>query len=155
MAERALVGYVSKYGNTKLVAESIAEEMRRLGGIEVAVVELKRVRIEDLADYELILIGGPTHFGGPTRQVTKFIETLSRRNVVGKAVAVFDTYLGTDFEKSVKRMEDQIRSTVPGLRIIAPGLSIQVADMKGPIVDGELTKCEGFARQLVPQPAVA
>lgn len=152
---KALVAYVSKYGNTKIVAGSIAEEMRRMGGIEATVVELKRVRIEDLGNYDLILIGGPTHFGGPTRRVTNFIETLSRRNVSGLSVAVFDTYLGTDFEKSVKRMEEQIRSMVPGLKIIAPGLSIRVADMKGPIVEGELAKCKDFARRLLPQPATA
>ncbi len=155
MTAKALVCYVSKFGNTKLVAEAIAKEIRGLGGIDVTVAELKRVRIEDLANYELILLGGPTHFGGPTRRVTKFIEDLSRRNVSGKSVAVFDTYLDTDFEKSVKKMEEQIRSLVPGLRIIAPGLSIRVADIKGPIVEGELSKCKDFARRLVPQPAVA
>lgn len=152
---KALVAYVSKYGNTKIVADSIADELRRTGGIEATVMELKRVRIEDLAHYDLILIGGPTHFGGPTRRLTSFIETLARGNVSGPSVAVFDTYLGTDFEKSVKRMEEQIRSTVPGMKIVAPGLSIQVADMKGPIVEGELAKCKDFVRQLVPQPAVA
>ncbi len=152
---KAVLCYVSKYGNTRLLAETIAEEMRRLGGFETTVLELRRIRVEDLANYDMVLIGGPTHFGRPTRRVTKFIETLAERKVSGKSVAVFDTYLGTDFEKSVKIMEEHIRSSAPGLKIIAPGLSIRVADMKGPIVDGELLKCKDFVRQLVPQPVVA
>ncbi len=152
---RVVVCYESKYGNTERLAQTIGEEMRRLGGMDVTVVPMRRVGVEELARYDLILVGGPTHFGGPTRRVTKFIETMNRGNLTGKGVAVFDTYLGEDFEKSVKRMEEQIRTTLPGLRIVAPGLSIRVADMKGPIVEGELLKCKDFAKELVPQPAVA
>ncbi len=154
LAVKVLVCYESKYGNTKRLAEAIAGEMQRLGGMDVVITEMKRVDFDDLADYEMILLGGPTHFGGPTRRVTKFIENLGRRNVNGKSVAVFDTYLGEDFEKSVKKMEEQVRAQVPGLKILAPGLSIRVADMKGPIVEGELLKCKDFVERLVAQPVV-
>ena len=150
--ERVVVCYESKYGNTQRVAETIAAEMQRMGGMQVTLSPLKRLRVEDLANYDTILLGGPTHFGGPTRHVTKFIEAMSRGNVSEKSIAVFDTYLGTDFEKSVKRMEEQIRTTVPGLRILGPGLSIRVADMKGPIVEGELDKCKDFVNRLVAPP---
>ncbi len=151
MAMKALVCYESKYGNTERLAESIADEMRKLGGLEVTTAAMKKVDVPELAAYDVILLGGPTHFGGPTRRVTKFIEALGQGHVTGKSVAVFDTYLGEDFEKSVKRMEEQIRTTAPGLRILAPGLSIRVEGMKGPIAQGELVKCKDFARQLVPQ----
>ncbi len=155
MTVKVAICYVSKFGNTKIVAEAVAQEMRQAGGAEVAVTELRRVRMEDLTTFDMILIGGPMHFGGPTRRVTKFIEDLARRNVSGKSVAVFDTYLATDFEKSVKAMEEQIRTIAPGLKIIAPGLSIRVADIKGPIVEGELAKCKGFVQRLLPRPVVA
>lgn len=148
---RVLVCYESKYGNTERVAETIAAELRQVGGNEVMLSPMKRVDPDALRGFDTILIGGPTHFGGPTRRVTKFIEVLARTNLSGKQVAVFDTYLGEDFEKSVKKMEEQIRTTAPNLRILAPGLSIRVADMKGPIVDGELLKCKDFVRRLVPQ----
>lgn len=154
MAMKVAICYESKYGNTQLLAETIGEEMRRTGAMEVSVAHLKRVAPETLANADLILVGGPTHFGGPTRRITKFIDDLARQNLRGKSVAVFDTYLSTDFEKSVKRMEEQIRTVSPTLKIAAPGLSIRVADMKGPIVDGELVKCKDFVRQLTPQPAL-
>lgn len=145
---KTIIVYESRYGNTKRVAEAIADEMRRTVGAEVTVASIKEVRKADFAPYDLILIGGPTHFGGPTRHITHFIESLPQHNVTGKATAMFDTYLGEDFEKSVKRMEEQIRTTVPGLKLLAPGLSIRVADMKGPIVDGELAKCKDFVNRL-------
>lgn len=155
MALKVVICYESKYGNTQRLAETIGEEMRRAGGMEVSVAHFKRVDPAALASADLILVGGPTHFGGPTRRIMKFIESLSRQNLSGKSIAVFDTYLATDFEKSVKRMEEQIRTLAPGLKIAAPGLSIRVADIKGPIVDGELLKCKEFVRQLAPQPVIA
>lgn len=155
MSMKVAVCYVSKYGNTERLAEAIAQELRQLDGIEATATETKKVDVEGLANYDLILIGGPTHFGAPTRKVTRFIEALAAANLNGKSVAVFDTYLGVDFEMSVKKMEEQIRTTAPGLRIAAPGLSIRVAGMKGPIVEGELAKCKDFARQLTAQPIPA
>lgn len=155
MAARAVVCYESKYGNTERLAQAIGEAMRRLGGMDVTVTPLRRIDAAELGRYDLILVGGPTHFGGPTRRVTRFIEAMARGNLAGKGVAVFDTYLGEDFEKSVNRMEEQIRATLPGMHIVAPGLSIRVADMKGPIVDGELLKCEDFAKRLVAQPVMS
>jgi len=155
VAVKVIVCYESKYGNTKRLAEAIAEEMRRLGGTEVTTSALKEVDIDGLANCDILLLGGPTHFGGPTRRVTKFIDALGKRNVNGKSVAVFDTYLGEDFEKSVKKMEDQIRAQVPGLKILAPGLSIRVEDIKGPIAEGELLKCKDFVKQLVAQPIMS
>jgi len=155
VAVKVIVCYESKYGNTKRLAEAIAYEMRRLGGTEVTTSALKEVDIDGLANCDILLLGGPTHFGGPTRRVTRFIDALGKRNVNGKSVAVFDTYLGEDFEKSVKKMEDQIRAQVPGLKILAPGLSIRVEDIKGPIAEGELLKCKDFVKQLVAQPIIS
>ena len=54
-----------------------------------------------------------------------------------KWVAVFDTYLGGDFEKAVKKMEKRIGEKVLSLKLITSGLSIRVDEMKGPILDGE------------------
>lgn len=151
---KAVICYESRYGNTERLAEALAEEMRRVGGVDVTVTEIKRADLDDVVRHDVVLVGGPTHFGGPTRRVTKFIEALGRRDMSHKSVAVFDTYLGTDFEKSVKRMEEQIRAVVPGVNILAPGLSIRVADMKGPIVEGELLKCTEFVKRLVAQPVL-
>jgi flavorubredoxin len=131
------------------VASAIAEKMQRVGGMEVTLTALKVVDIEDIANCDVILLGGPTHFGGPTRGVRKFIDAVGKRNVNGKSVAVFDTYMGEDFEKGVRKMEEQIRAKAPGLKLLAPGLSIRVEGMKGPIVEGELVKCKDFVKQLV------
>jgi len=68
-----------------------------------------------------------------------------------KWVAVFDTYLGEDFEKSVKKMEKRIGEKVPRLKLISPGLSIKVEGMKGSIADEELPKCKEFGKKIADQ----
>ncbi|GAH19446.1 unnamed protein product [marine sediment metagenome] len=66
MSPKVIVVYDSKYGNTKLVAETIAEGMREVEGTEADVSEVKRVDLSKVPDYDAILVGSPTHIGGPT-----------------------------------------------------------------------------------------
>jgi len=148
---KAIVVYESKYGNTKLVAENIIEGMRQIKGIEPVLSELEEVDFNDIINYNVILIGSPNHFGGPTRSIRKFIDKLGKLNLQGKLVAVFDTYIKGDFEKAVKKMEKRINEKVPGLKIVAPGLSIKVQGMKGPILEEELLKCKDFGNKIATQ----
>lgn len=142
--KKALLVYESKYGNTRLVAEKIAEGMSRVPQIETELVELKDVNIEQLDEFDTILIGSPNHIGSHTKGIRKFIDKLSKSKMENKKGAVFDTYMAKDFEKAVNKMEKQIAAKVPGLTLVAPGLSIRVDGTKGPIADGELPKCEEF-----------
>lgn len=145
---KVIVVYESKYGNTKLVAEKIIEGMKQVKGIETALNEVKEVDLHQIFSYDAILIGSPNHIGGPTRSIKKFIDKLGKLNLGEKWFAVFDTYLGKDFEKAVKKMEDGIRQKAPGMRRIVPGLSIRVQGMRGPIVEEELPKCKDFGEEI-------
>ncbi len=136
--------YESRYGNTKRVAEIIVEGMRDVGGIETSLSNVKDVDLNTIVNYDAILLGGPNHVGGPTRSIKKFIDKLSNLPLEGKQFAVFDTYMGNDVEKAVRKIEQRIREKAPALKMLARGLSIQVQGMKGPIVDAELPKCKEF-----------
>ena len=148
---KVIVVYESKYGNTKLVAETLIEGMSEVKGIEVVLNELKEVDLNKVPDYDAILIGSPNHFGGPTRGIRKFIDKLGKLPLNGKVFAVFDTYIRGDFEKAVKKMEKRINEKVPGLKQIVPGLSIKVQGMKGPILEEELPKCKDFGKKIANQ----
>jgi len=148
---KVMVVYESKYGNTKLVAESIIEGLRGVSGIETVLSELKEVGLNQLTDFDVILVGSPNHMGGATRGVKKFIDKLGKLNLEGKLAAVFDTYMGKDFEKAVKKMEKQISDKVPGLKLAAPGLSARVEGYYGPIAEGELPKCKEFGVKIASQ----
>ncbi len=148
---RVLLVFESRYGNTKRVAESIIEGINEVGGIEVSLKEFKEVDLKAIYDYDVILIGSPNHVGGPTRGIRGFIDKLGQLRLEGKKYAVFDTYMGKDFEKAVKKMEKRISEKAPGLKRITAGLSIKVHGVKGPIEEGEISKFFAFGRNIAVQ----
>ncbi len=139
-----MVIYESKYGNTKLVAETIVEGMKTIPGAEITLHELKEVDVKQLPEFDVILLGSPNHMGRPTGGILRFIGKLGKLPLTGKQVAAFDTYMNKDFEKAVKKMEKQVTEKAPELKLIAPGLSIRVEGMRGPIAPGELAKAKEF-----------
>jgi len=145
---RVFIIYDTKYGNTKLVAEKIAEGMRELKGMETEISDVKKVDLKEIDSFDAILIGAPTHFGGPSRTIKKFIDKLGKLKLKAKGVAVFDTFLGEDFEKGVKKMEERLGEKVPPLRLMTSGLSIRVDGMKGPITEGEFPKAIEFGKKI-------
>jgi NAD(P)H dehydrogenase (quinone) len=100
---KTIIVYESKYSNTKLVAEAIAEGMSEIEGVETVVKKLKDVDPNKITDYDAILIGSPNHYGGPTKGVKGFIERLGKLHLEGKLYAVFDTYLGKTVNISSKQ----------------------------------------------------
>ncbi|MFW9913576.1 MAG: flavodoxin family protein [Candidatus Thorarchaeota archaeon] len=148
---KVLVAFDTKYGNTETVAKTIVEGIKSAESIEVALSNMKKVDFKKLDRYDAMLVGCPTHFGGPTRGAKKFIDKLGKLELKGKRIAVFDTYIKEDFEKSVKKMEGRINDRSPGLQLLLPGLSIQVEDMKGPILEEELPKCREFGKRVATQ----
>ncbi len=145
---KAMIIYDSKYGNTRLVAETIAEAMGEVPEVEATVRDVKVVDLTQVTDSDAILVGSPNHIGKATRRIRKFIDSLGEADLKGKLAAVFDTYIGKDFEKAVKKMEEQITAGVPDLKLVTPGLSIRVTGMKGPVAEEELPKCREFGSRI-------
>ena len=66
---RALIVYESMYGNTRQVAEAIAEGCRQEG--EASVVRAANCDLATLAGLDLLVIGGPTHAWSMSRPKTR------------------------------------------------------------------------------------
>jgi len=147
---RVFIIYDTKYGNTKLVAEKIAEGIKEVKGIETEVSDVKQVDLKKLADVDAILIGAPNHMGAPSRTIMKFIDDLAKHKLKAKGVAVFDTHMMQD-ERAVPKMEERISEKLPALKLMTPGLGIRVDGMKGPITEGELPKAIGFGKKIATQ----
>jgi flavorubredoxin len=149
---RVFVFYDSKYGNTKIVAEKVADGMRALG-VVVDLGYIKEVSPEHVLDYDAFVLGAPNHMGRPSQAMKKFINHLSTLNLKNKKVAVFGTYSGKVrvIDRSVKKMERMVQEKLPNLTLISPSLSVRVKGVSGPVVDGELPKCVDFGKALVAQ----
>ncbi|MBI1378080.1 MAG: flavodoxin [Frankiales bacterium] len=73
---RALIVYESMYGNTRAIAEAIAEGLREHGDADV--VDVGSVSAEQVAHTDLLVVGGPTHVHGMS-------STTSRRSAADRA----------------------------------------------------------------------
>jgi hypothetical protein len=68
-AMRALVVYESMFGNTRAVAEAVAEGLRTIYSTEVRAAGT--VSADELREVDLIVAGGPTHAWGMSRPKTR------------------------------------------------------------------------------------
>ena len=66
---RAVVVYESMFGNTRVIADAIAKGLEPVG--IVVVVPVPEAGREMLADADLLVVGGPTHFHGMSRARTR------------------------------------------------------------------------------------
>lgn len=147
---KAIIIYESKFGNTKRAGETIVEGMKE-SGVEAVLSELKEVDLNQLASFDAVLVGSPTHMGGATRGIRKFIDKLGKLNLEGKMVAFFDCHASPESGKAVGKMEKQLGEKAPGLKLVSPGLSLRVEGMRGPLSDGELPKCKEFGLAIANQ----
>lgn len=87
---RGIVIYHSRSGNTKKMAEIVAESMNE-AGLPTECKAVSDVKAEDLLDYDAIVIGSPTYYGhmaGPIKQL--FDDTVSFHGKLdGKVGAAF------------------------------------------------------------------
>ncbi len=86
---RTLVVYFSKFGNTRRLAEAIAEVMQQVG--DTRTVSIERLTASDLEGMDLVVMGTPTHGFTVPQEVRAVLEKLPPGVLAGKAVAAFDT----------------------------------------------------------------
>lgn len=117
--------YDSKYGNTKLLAEYLAEYIQAEGH-EIQLFRTTETKPADLLAFQpaAILVGGPTHFGKPTRTLGKYVKKLGkvRASLSIHKAAVFNCNTGDDVCKNIK---DQISTIFPQVEIMEQSLPIR------------------------------
>ena len=150
---RVIVIYDTKYGNTKLAAERIAEGLREVDGTETGIDYVKNIDLNEIANYDALVIGAPNHMGKPSRTIMKFIDQLAKTGLKSTRIAIFDTYFKHErnFEKAMRKMEKTITEKLPNVSLLTPGLSVRVEDVNGPVAEGELPKCIEFGKRIANQ----
>jgi flavodoxin I len=117
---KAIVVYLSTSGNTKSMAEAIANGIESRN-IDVKAVSFYDVKPEDLNDAEAIAIGSSTFYYKMLPPMEKFInETLASSDPKGKIGAAFGSY-GWSGEAPVM-IAEKMREM--GMNVIDPVLRI-------------------------------
>ena len=162
---RAVVVYESMFGNTRTIAEAVAEGLASHMPTDLCEVGAAPSAVD--ADVGLLVVGGPTHAFGLSRPATRedatrqagghvvsqgiglreWLETLPRGD--GRvAAATFDTRIdhprvpGSAARKAEKRLR---RLRYP----VAVGAeSFYVTGTPGPLLEGELQRAKGWGEAL-------
>ena len=71
---RVLVTYYSRSGNTKQMAEIVAEAAGGVEGVEVDLRPCEEVTPDDLLDYDGIVMGSPVYYGTMAAELKQLID---------------------------------------------------------------------------------
>ncbi|HEU5349509.1 MAG TPA: flavodoxin domain-containing protein [Ktedonobacterales bacterium] len=150
----SMVIYASRYGNTRHVAEAIAEVLGTHGTVLLMAVD--DVFALPPAGIDLLVVGCPTEEHGMTEPVAQCFDRIGARAFQGKTIAAFDTryrwprWLSGSAGTAITRRLRRARA-----RVIAPPESFFVAGGINPTVStapvlesGELDRARIWAGAL-------
>jgi len=136
---KALVLFDTNYGNTRKVAEAIAET---LGAPAVPVTNLK---IDEFQNAGLIVVGSPIVGWKPTEKMIAFLAGLGPGRLKNVKAAAFDTrirlFIHGDAATKISRALERA-----GAEIVAGPGAFLVKGKEGPLAEGEIEKARGWAR---------
>ena len=139
---KSLVVYATTSGNTRTIANAIADELRRRGPVELIEADLAQAR---LPEADVVFIGGPTEGHTMTKPLVRLFDRLEPGSLKGVAVAAFDTRLdwprllsGSAAAGIAKRLK------AAGARSSAPPESF-IVSMKPELEPGETVRAAAWA----------
>lgn len=163
--ERALVIFESMFGNTRTIAEAVAEGLSSRFATELTEVSLAPVRVA--GDLSLLVVGGPTHAFGLTRTGTRqdaakqadgplvsphtgLREWLQAVEEAPSpvAAAAFDTRIDQPRVPGSAARGAERRLRRLGFRIVAPAESFYVTGTKGPLLQGESERARRWSAEM-------
>ena len=157
---KILVAYDTYYGNTKQVAEAIAEQARTEGH-EVELRNLKE-SFSSPPQADALFVGSPVRIAKVTRATRRFVKRLDRTMWKEKPIIVFTTTAmapkpdATEKQKQsaqkwafdvAPKFKDKIKAR--GLNALDSVLFVEVKDVKGPLVDTGVEKARQFTHEIL------
>ncbi|WP_169823298.1 flavodoxin domain-containing protein [Aldersonia kunmingensis] len=146
-----LIVYETIFGHTESIAKVIGEELTTLGTADVLNVNKAPLILDD---FDLIVIGAPTHVYGLTGTVTnriilhEWLDRISSSNSICRA-ATFGTRIdkprwltGSAAHAHRRRLRRE------GFTMLGKPGDFKVTSMVGPLVAGEMDRARDWAREL-------
>ncbi len=151
---KGIVIYDTSYGNTKRIAEAIAETLKE-SGIEVDLFYVKDVKKLSAKNYSFLVLGSPTKFGTMSLAVRFFLGKVKSGEWMNKSFAAFDTENPENVERSqaenkewsaAEKIAEKLRDKK--MNQLLPVLKAIVFGQKGPLKEGEIERTKDYARQI-------
>jgi menaquinone-dependent protoporphyrinogen IX oxidase len=146
---KGIVVYDTSYGNTKTIAETIAETLKE-SGIEVDLFDVKNVKKLSAKDYNFLVLGSPTRFGTMSFAIRGFLGKVKSEEWVNKPFAAFDTENPENMERKEYSAAEKIAAKLIDKKMnqLLPVLKAAVIGQKGPLKEGEIERTKEYAREL-------
>jgi flavodoxin len=156
---KSVIVYESHFGNTKIVAETIATELEAAGHQ----VELRNVRDRhpEPPRGDIMFLGSPVRMGSVSGKVKRFIGKLDMATWKGKPIVVFTTTLklpenATDAQKQSQEKLDwgagrklgELAGSA-GLDAVEKSLWVEVTGLRGPLVETGIESTRRFTRDIL------
>lgn len=138
---KAIVVFDSNFGNTKRVADHIAEQL----GNGTASVSVNDLTNHSLDDVNLLVVGSPINAWRPTQKIATFLSNLNYAKTKGMKAAAFDTRVQFFLSgNAAKKMTRALKSA--GTEVIVPPIGFYVKGNEGPLLEGEMEKVDEWTR---------
>ena len=138
MKKKLVVVYLSTSGNTKKMADAIAEGADSRG-VNVKVESFYDLDINELKDADAIALGSSTFWYKMHEAMARFIDRLAQEDMKGKIGAAFGSY-GWSGEAPIQ-IADRMRDM--GMKVVDPVLRVQWAPE-----DKDLKECERLGKDI-------
>jgi flavodoxin len=155
---KVLVVYDSAFGNTEQIAQAIGSALG--SPEEVATLQVRDVKPEQLTGVNLLVVGSPTQKFSPLASINSFLKSIPKGGLQRVKVAAFDTRIpesqieeirilaffvrifGYAAEPIAKKLEKK------GGELAVPPEGFYVGGTEGPLLEGELERAADWARHL-------
>lgn len=146
---KGIVIYDTSYGNTKIIAENIAETLKE-SGLEVHLSHVKDIKELRAKDYDFLIFGSPTKIGNMSFTFRRFLGKIKGEEWRDKPFASFDTEMPDVIAKGGASAAEKIAETLSekGLKQVLPVLKAAVSGIKGPLEEGEVENTKKYAKEL-------
>jgi flavodoxin len=155
---KGVVVYDSYCGNTKVVAQAIAEELEAEG--HEAELRSMREHHAEPPHGDIMFLGSPVRLGSVSGRVKRFVKKLDKDAWKDNPIVVFTTILmlskdATDEQRrsqdnwdigAGRKLRDLAKST--GLNAVERHLCIGVKGMKGPLAETGVEETKQFTRDI-------
>jgi flavodoxin len=140
---KSLIIFDSTFGNTKIIAQTIAEEL----GKEVKMVFVSDFKEKDLEGIDLVVVGSPIIGWRPSPNMGTFLSRLDTETLKGVKAAAFDTRVKVWFSGDAgKKIASSLEKA--GAKIITEPKPFFVEGKEGPLLEGEVEKAKEWAKTI-------
>ena len=150
-ATNSVVVYFSKFGNTRLVAAALAEELKARGTVRL--LSAAEFTPADLTGIDLLVIGSPTHRMNVPGEVRSLLAKLPQQTLHHLSIAAFDTSYKMPSVlipfTAARKLARSLRK-LGGTQAVSPE-TFFVAGLEGPLYDGEIARAKVWANQIMAQ----